>query len=558
MNKKRFSFIIFIGLFMSVFSYGKSMNPTTDKYTLRLTKAIKRLPPNSLSLYQELYNIHQDACKEKVYLVYPQEDVNHSGKVIKLLISHETAQSIPLPENTNFNGWTFEVDADNSAPDYMYLFRFSENKVVNIPPLDKTVIDSGHFEKDSRLNNGTKLLILEDRTPWTYRNNTPDTYFPNNQKGTPWQNWDQHDPKYRRDILLLENGIAKNKTIAPYNTSATSPYCKYVEVSNGKKHYQHITLHRVSKSDKVVRLFYICYANNVELSDIRVETDPSTAINDACITFIDATNVTVRNFTIQKTYSTVNNHGYGMDMNNVWNTHIINMNATAPAWGVLGNNNMNTVQLDNCCINRFDVHCYTRDISCHNCTFRNDNYLEEIKRHGQDLKNYHEHNYHIFNRFSSLYGTLTYSHCTFDGFYPFLNDYAYNIHSNFDISFKECTMNIYQDKYAYLMKMGFWGAPANLREEHAMRCLPNVSIDGMTFNVAKGISNIYIFFLMDRFDWNWGQIKQKINYVSSIQLNNIKIQDMDGNIIDTSLMKEINLGANRIKYAQNVRRNVRL
>ena len=39
------------------------------------------------------------------------------------------------------------------------------------------------------------------------------------------------------------------------------PACSPVKkvLSNGKKHYQHITLHRVSKSDKVVRLFYICY-----------------------------------------------------------------------------------------------------------------------------------------------------------------------------------------------------------------------------------------------------------------------------------------------------------
>lgn len=555
---KRYLFLTFMLFSLSAvsFSRGNGESLAVDDYTMRLSLAIQQKPPGSIALFRELRRIHQDACKENVALVYPQNDVNRSGKTISLLITKETAQGLPLPEKTDFNGWTFEVDADDSAPDFTYLFRYSENNAKNIPGLGKAEIDSGSFENVAELRSGTKLLIVEDKFPWTYRNDTPDTYFPNNRPGTPWQNWDCHDPKYRRDILLLKNGTAQNKTIAPYNTTTTIPNCKYVEVSNNKKLFQNINLHRVCKSKKVVRLFYIHYANNVELSNIRVETDPSPAISDACITFVDAANVTVKDYTIQKTYSTVSNYGYGMDMNNVWNTHIINMVATSPQWGVLGNNNMNKVRLDDCTINRFDVHCYTRDITCNNCTFRNDNYLKEIANHKTDLDRFQEHNYHIYNRFSSIYGTLEYNHCTFDGFYPFLNDYAYNIYSDFDVSFNDCSMKIYQSKYACLMRMGFWGAPANQREEHARRCLPNVTVNDMSFFLAKGVSSVYVFFLMDRFDWNWGQIKQKIYHTTSLRLNNIVIQDLNGNALNSASLKEINLGSNRVRYAQEVRRTV--
>lgn len=523
------TFIFIVACCLLHASMIRAFTPNNQPYDFKLAEAIKTFPPNSKTLFKKLKQIHQEARQQNIPLTYPATDVNHSGKIIRLTITHDTAEGILLPEHTNFNGWTFEVDADDSAPLSSYLFRFSENVVVNIPTINKSTIDSGHFEHLPQLSTGTKLLILEDRTPWTYRNDTPDTYFPGGQPGTPWQAWDNHDPKYRRDILLLTNGVAKNATIASYNTPATHPYCKYVSVTDKPKSFSNLTLHRVCKSNRVVKLLYACYVNNMTVSNITVNTEPSTAINDACITFVDATNITINNYTIQHTYSRANNWGYGMDMNNVWNTRIVNMHASGPEWGVLGNNNMNTVLLEDCTINRFDVHCYAKDIRCLNCTFRNDNYLKEVRAAGSYNGDFKEKNYHIYNRFSSLYGTLSYDYCLFDGFYPFLTDYAYNIHSACNVIFRNCEMNLYQNKYAYLFNMGFWGAPDNERKEHKERHLPKVEIDQMTFRLHKGIKSVCIFHLMDRFTGarERGRIKQKGYKKASTNINGVTICELD-------------------------------
>ena len=76
----------------------------------------------------------------------------------------------------------------------------------------------------------------------------------------------------------------------------------------------------------------------------------------------------------------------------------------------------------------------------------------------------------------------------------------------------------------------------------------------MTFRLNKGISNIYMFYLLDRYDLDRGKIKEKIHYTSSIQLNNIRMEDLSGNSQNDARLKEMNIDSKNIKYAQRVRR----
>ena len=523
-----------------------------------INKAVKTYPANSLGLYQALYHIHALAQKNNIHIKYPDHVAGHNDKTIALTITEKTTEPLPLSEKTDFNGWTFKVTTEETATNERALFCLSGTAVAVNSSISKKMIDKGDFSSVEELKDGMKMLIIHDATPWTYRHNTPETYFPNGKPGTPWQDWDYTDQrkKYRDDILLIKDGIAQNKPIAPYDTPASLPICKYVKVSKNLSVFKNITMVCMPQCKKTIKLLTISNTNNLLLSHIKVDIPEDIALyNCSSITLVNVTNATIQDYTINHTFSKINKWGYGLDMNNVWNIAISHMNATAPQWGVIGNNNVNCAYLTDCTINRFDIHCYGRDISCNNCTFRNDNYLKEV-RDADYAVDFNEKNYHIYNRFSSLYGTLTYQDCTFDGFYPFLTDYTYNIYAGCDVVFRNCTMTIYQRKYASLFKMGFWGAPDNQRAEHSLRCFHNVMIDGMTFRLNKGISDVYLFYLLDRYDLDRGKIREKIYHTSSLQLNDISMEDLSGHLLNNARLKECNIDASHIKYAQRVRRVV--
>ncbi len=537
--------IIFLFISSACFAHEKHAADIMMNMTDRLGTIINNCKPNSAELYTMLRSLHQEATEKGIPLVYPKEDINQSGKIIRLTISNEQVDQnnrflfIPLPNYTDFNGWTIEINQQAKIP--VYLFHFSESHEQRITQnVSKRKIDAGRFTSIDKLNDGTKLLIIEDRTPWTYRNETPDTYFPDGQPGTPWQKWDRHDPKYRRDILLLDNGIAQNTVIAPYNTKASKPSCSFVTVTMHKKEIKNLRFIRKESSGDIAKLLYITNSNNVTVSNITVETEPSQKSKDACITIINSANISIENYTIQRTYSSPKAYGYGIDMNNVWNVHISKIKASGPEWGVFGNNNLNTVRLDSCTINRMDLHMYGKDISCSHCTFRNDNYKAEIAQAMNRLDTYQERHTHVCNRYAALYGTLTYDSCHFDGFVPFLTDYGYNIFAKCDVEFRNCTMDIFQKKYAYLFLMGYWGAQKNERPENAMRHWNNVLIDNMTIRLHANIPNVYLFYFLDR-EMQRVPIKtQLISNTPQIKIQNLRMTDSSGRLLNNNILKRTN------------------
>ena len=103
---------------------------------------------------------------------------------------------------------------------------------------------------------------------------------------------------------------------------------------------------------------------------------------------------------------------------------------------MFGTNNVNYVRLESCDINRFDIHCYGRDVFCKGTVFRD-----------------------LYNQFSSLYGHLTFTGCTFVKFVPVLFEDSYSAYTHFDLTFEDCKI-IVDAKRPYLIHAGTPGVLA--------------------------------------------------------------------------------------------------
>ena len=60
--------------------------------------------------------------------------------------------------------------------------------------------------------------------------------------------------------------------------------------------------------------------------------------------------------------------GYAFSLNNVANFRAEKVVAKAP-WGVFGGNNVNNTVLVDCEINRYDIHCYGKNVRADRCKF---------------------------------------------------------------------------------------------------------------------------------------------------------------------------------------------
>ena len=529
-----------------------------SQVTSALASAIANNPANSLALFNAIKTIHTDAKTSNVSIIYPStNDVpGHSNGVIELTLTSSTVTPIPLSQYVDFNEWTFQVTVNSSFPtlEEPFLFFYGSSNLYPISDgINKRMIDTGCFLDVDALKTGLKILVIEDQTPWTYRCDTPDTY---ETQPTPWAYWNQNDPRKRKDLLLIKDGLAINRPIAPYDTMLSSPKCDYLPVSAEESVFTNIKFVRTSSCKRVLNLLHVKRVNNMHVSYVNVTTNATSPVltNDSCLTFRDTTNIWIDDCIINGTYSTATQHGYGFQFNNVWNVHLSNVTAITPKWGVFGSNHVNTAVLRNCQLNRFDVHCYGRDVTCEGCTFQNNSYLTEVQGIPVDQKT--EINA-IFNRFSSLYGTLTYKNCNFDGFYMFFTDEAYNIYHGCDVRIIECTQTIYSTWHAFLFTMGFWAAPLNVRQEHIRKCWYNVSIEGLTIKLRPGISNVYMFFLKDRNSpTSPVAIKEPVYHTSFLSVKDLQIKDLNNTLNNTAKFKETNFGPTEVKYAQRVFRYV--
>lgn len=449
---------------------------------------------NDSSRYEILYNTHLKAIKKGV-------NVSYAGIDTLTIAITETSRPIPLTSFNDFSGTNLIVKNSTKT---QYLFEMVDT-VWQTFPAKAAAVDSGNFVGVKNLSKGLYLVVLEDEHPWV-----------NNRAGHNYG-------AFRRDILLIKDGLAENRPIASYSTDSTILKAKFHATSEEQKIITNLILTRDTSSTFKTYCFNISGINNLKISNLEIET-PNTKnlYADAAINITNCTNISFENVGINGTYSRTSNYGYGIQMDNVWNSNFTRLSARAN-WGIFGTNNLSNTTLQSCKINRFDIHCYGRDVYIYNCTF-------------------HE----LYNQFSSFYGELLFEGCRFTSFVPVLLETSYNAYTPFNLTFKKCIIDAKPTRN-YLVSIGFLDNNINSRPELAKKCWPNVTINDMTVNMSNKISKFIIFYPK-------GEIASNAvaEYISHVKIDGLRYKYNDTvSLGDLVISNSIVRSRNAINYVLN-------
>lgn len=438
--------------------------------------------------YQVLLKTHQAAVKAGV-------NVDYSGiKRVEIEIPDNPKQ-IPLTRHNDFKGCVFVVK--NTKKKNARLFNYAKKETPI--SVSKQSIDAGYFNFSAPLNKGRYLLLIADENPWVLK-----------RRG--------HDYGHqRKDVLLVENGRAKNSVTMPYNNEYSKPKCSYIPQDNTPFVFKNITIERDPGCTFVTNVAYISGVDNVQILNVKVHTPANNLINDRGIMIYNCTNVTLDNVRIDGTYSQPDHSGYGFTLNNIWNLKVRRMYGKAN-WGVFGNNNINVATIEDSQINRFDIHCYGRDISFKNMEF-----------------------FDLYNQYSSVFGTINHDHCTFTNFVPVLNGGSYNAFVGHDIVFGDCVFNVTAKKNC-IIKISNLGTDVNERKELSAKALPNVRIKNLTVNMKEGADYLYLFYTKSS-----TKEVEGLDYLSSITIDGMTVVE-DG----TKPFKGMALNNVQLKMAKPV------
>lgn len=388
--------------------------------------------------YEILLRTHKEAVQKGLMVDYRGIDT------INLTIP-EGAESIPLGSINDFNGAVFNVTNQNHD---IYLFSYvNKAEPIDVPA---HLIDKGLFLEIPRLNSGKKLLVIEDQNPWV-----------ENRKGYSYGH-------IRRDILFLKHGKAQNQTIMPYDNPQSLPKCKVYDLDIPYLKIENLILNRTDNSSYKTFLCKLVGIDNVQINTVTINTPQNDMVEDLAIYIVDCTNVFFENVTINGTYSRSDYSGYGICMNNIWNFKANNLEAEAN-WGIFGDNNINTVSITNSEINRFDIHCYGRDVSFKQVVFNR-----------------------LYNQFSSVFGTIEFEGCTFNSFIPVLYEPSYDVQNDHNLVFRNCTFNVKNDRN-FLVSLNAITKDRSSRPELFAKCWPSISIKKMKVNVYSLTNAFYVF-----------------------------------------------------------------
>ena len=433
---------------------------------------------------EERYNVilrtHQAAVRQGV-------NVNYQGvKSVEIEVP-EKAVRIPLTRMNDFKGCTFVI---KNVRKTVYLFESREKTLpISIP---KSNIDRGEFRDVPQLTKGTHLLLIEDANPWV-----------ENRKGYSYGH-------QRKDILLIQDGIARNKVVMPYNNEQSEPVCKYIGAEVSSIEIKNLTISRTESSSAITNVFYITGKNGVKITNFILCTPENERRNDRAIRIDDCTNVQFENVTIDGTYSSQEHSGYGISFDNVWNFHGNHLDGKAN-WGVFGTNNVNTARIENSDINRFDIHCYGRDVS-----FSKVNFSDK------------------YNQLNSVFGDIVFDRCTFTNYDPIRIGSSYNAYVPYDVYFNDCVFNA-SGKNKCLLRIGVLDDEENTRKELKEKCWPNVYIKNLTVNLDKGIRDFTIYYAS--IDGRESQIP--IHNISTIDVDGMKINSPYDDIVFSITPKQV-------------------
>lgn len=441
---------------------------------------------NGVERFEALMRCHMDAVNNNGRVSY------EGVKTIEIEIPHN-AQSIPLPEETDFANVKLYVT--NKDRNYI-LFRLEKN--IHEIDISGKSIDEGKFDDNPTLNTGLKLLVVEDQKLWV---NERIGYKSNGYK--------------RKDVLVLKNGKAQNQTIQPYNNEYSSAKGWYCNVSAKKKTVKNLNFYRTEVSTFKTYPVLINYQYNVELSSISMTTPQNTQlVDDNGIMVYDCAKVVLNDIRINGTYSKETDAGSGVRLINVYDVKINRMFARSE-WGVFGNYHVNSVILKDCDINRFDIHCYGRDIKSIRCKYSKQ-----------------------YNQFSSVYGLVSFIQCEFDDFIPFLMESSYNAYTPFDLKWKNCSFKLTKN-HNYFITLFRVPEPYNERAELRRKCLPNITIENCKVSLDENVDEWYLV------QTHGIKYKDTFDYIREINIKGLKV--------DKETKQEFMLFSEDIKTSNQVR-----
>lgn len=437
---------------ISVTCSSKDLTP----FDFGLTEAL-----SNIERYEVIFKTHQEALKLGV-------DVDYSGIDELHIEIPKGATPIPLSKRTDFKGLKLYVSNHSNN---QYLF----TRVQRPSPIDITKDEfvSGTYVSRPEMRKGTYLLVVEDMTPWVDKREGYTYGF------------------LRKDVVLISGAKAKNTHVMPYLSAASNPRFSYLEVDNDG-YVKNLEFYRTENSTYKTFLFQINWQNGFCVENVSIYTPDTKFHGDAAISVSNCTNTLLKDICIQGTYSQSNKFGYGISLDNVWNTKIVNICSNCK-WGVFGNNNVNKCTLKNCKINRFDVHCYGRDIYMQDCCFSG-----------------------MYNQFSSVFGTVSYKRCVFDNQRPCLIESSYNAYTGFNLNYEKCTFMMNKNKCELVFLMDV-PQKINSRPELALKCLPNVRLKKCSFFFEEDLDEWFIFRAGNK------KIETPVGYVSSIDISDAKM-----------------------------------
>ena len=483
-------------LFLIIFTFFFLASCSVGSYLLRNDS---KLSPISFGLlnakdgverYQILLKTHQEAISAGV-------SVDYSGiDTIKIEIPSNPTR-IPLAQYNDFNNCVFVIK-NKSKDTWLFSIKSEETPIV----IEKSLIDNGDFRTIAPLKSGKFLLFIEDTNLWVLKR-------AGYSYGHP-----------RKDILLIEEGMARNSVTMPYNNGYSNAKCSYVRLSGKPLVVKNLTIKRDPECTYLTHIADIYGFDDVNISNVNIYTPPSTLFEDRGIRIYNCTNIKLKDVIIDGTYSLLDNSGYGINLDNVWNFNAVRLYGRGN-WGVFGNNNVNTAHIKNSRINRFDVHCYGKDMFFDNVNF-----------------------FDCYNQFASVYGTIQYNNCTFTNFVPVLNGSSYNAYVAHDVILNDCIFNITPKKNR-VCELGKWNDVKNERYELSEKCWPNLKIKNLTVNMKDGAEDFYLYTSM-RVKGNEGA---PINYLSRIEIDGLKIvADSNRSIKNVCIFDQQIKTANPIEY----------
>lgn len=407
--------------------------------------------------YNILYECHKKAKEIGA-------NISYLGIDTILLDIPLKARTIPLTEQVDFAGATLKVR--NNSQNHWLFDMVKSSKTTKITWED--------IKKNDLKGINNAILIIKDAEPWV-------------RERTGYGSG-----HIRQDLLYIKNGKIVNSPTYEYNALTSKPIIDICEIDDIEKQIKNVSIIRERDSEFMTRCFRIVKQDKVHLSNIVIKTPESPHYGDASIMMEECSNAVLDCINIDGTYSQTNKYGYGISFNNVWNVVCKKIVANGK-WGVFGNNNVNKILLENCDINRFDIHCYGKDISFRKCTIRK-----------------------LYNQFSSVYGTILFDSCIFDHAIPLLIESSYNAYTPFNVVWKNCTFYL-DKKHNYIMTLFGVPEPYNTRQELRRKCLPNIAMQNCSVVLANDVDKWYLV--------ETGGIKYKdsFDYITDITIKGLKV-----------------------------------